>query len=112
MRSSCSSSRPTTSAGYYEFEVNPANATMELFLPARNAGGYPRFKNDTKIEMKTAVQLHGTLNHWQDKDQGWSVEGRIPWRDLAVHRRPAQRRRSVEVRPAGWTSPSASRARN
>lgn len=70
--------------GYYEFEVNPANADMELFLPARDAGGYPRFKNDTKIAMKTAVQLRGTLNHWQDEDQGWSVEGRIPWRDLAA----------------------------
>ena len=69
--------------GYYEFEVNPNNATMELFLPGRNAGGYPRFKEETSIAMKTAVQLRGTLNHWQDKDQGWSVEGRIPWRDLA-----------------------------
>src|SRR5665213_516344 len=69
--------------GYYEFEVNPANADMELFLPARNAGGYSRFKGQTKIAMKTAVQLRGTLNHWQDEDQGWSVEGRIPWRDLA-----------------------------
>lgn len=69
--------------GYYEFEVNAANADMELFLPMRNAGGYTRFKNTTSIEMKTAVQLRGTLNEWHDKDQGWSVEGRIRWRDFA-----------------------------
>ncbi|HWE04402.1 MAG TPA: PQQ-dependent sugar dehydrogenase [Tepidisphaeraceae bacterium] len=69
--------------GYYEFEVNANNAAMEMFLPARNGGGYPRFGKETKIDMKTAVTLHGTLNHWQDKDQGWAVEGRIPWRDFA-----------------------------
>ena len=33
--------------------------------------------------METAVALRGTLNHWQDVDEGWTVEGRIPWRDLA-----------------------------
>jgi hypothetical protein len=25
------------------------------------------------------VKLDGTLNHWEDKDKGWTVEGRIPW---------------------------------
>ncbi len=70
--------------GYYEFEMNPANATMELFLPRRDTGGYPRYKNTTHIKMETAVTLRGTLNHWQDTDEGWTVEGKIPWRDLAM----------------------------
>ncbi len=69
--------------GYYEFEVNPANATMELFIARRGSGGYDRYKKTTHIKMETAVALRGTLNHWQDTDQGWTVEGRIPWRDLA-----------------------------
>ncbi len=69
--------------GYYEFEVSPANAAMELFLPSRTSGGYERYKNLTHIEHKTAVALRGTLNHWQDTDKGWSVEGRIQWCDLA-----------------------------
>jgi len=69
--------------GYYEFEVSPANTTMELFIPARGSGGYDRYKKTTHIKMETAVALRGTLNHWQDVDEGWSVEGRIPWRDLA-----------------------------
>ena len=33
--------------GYYEFEVNAAGAMMEMFLPARDAGGYRRFKVTT-----------------------------------------------------------------
>ena len=70
--------------GYYEFEVNPLNTTMELFLPARNSGGYERYRHTTEIEHTTAVKIDGTLNHWQDTDRGWSVEGRIRWRDLAT----------------------------
>jgi hypothetical protein len=68
---------------YYEFEVNAANATLELAIPARGAGGYPRFKRTTRIEMKTAVTLDGSLNRWQDRDRGWTVEGRLRWRDFA-----------------------------
>lgn len=69
--------------GYYEFEVNPINATMELFLPSRDSGGWVKYKGQAQIAMKTAIQLHGTLNQRHDQDKGWSVEGRIPWRDLA-----------------------------
>ena len=69
--------------GYYEFEVNPLNATMELFLPSRDSGGWVKYKGQAQIAMKTAVQIHGTLNQRSDQDKGWSVEGRIPWRDLS-----------------------------
>jgi hypothetical protein len=63
---------------YYEFQVNALNTPLELFLPSRGAGGYLRF-SDTRLGMESAVQLRGTLNNWEDKDKGWSVEGRIPW---------------------------------
>lgn len=68
---------------YYEFEVSPANTTLELFFPSRDSGGYDRYKHTTHIELKTAVKLRGTLNNPKDRDDGWSVEGRIPWRDFA-----------------------------
>lgn len=68
---------------YYEFEVNAANATLELALPSRGAGGYPRFKRNLSMQVKTAVVLQGTLNQYRDDDQGWSVEGRFRWRDFA-----------------------------
>jgi len=64
---------------YYEFQVNPLNTQLELFLPSRGAGGYGRFGPLTKLGMETAVRLHGTLNDYRDKDKGWTVEGRIPW---------------------------------
>jgi hypothetical protein len=68
--------------GYYEFQVNALGTIMDMFLPRRGGGGYQRFKSDGDFHIDAKVQLRGTLNHWQDKDQGWSIEGRIPWRDF------------------------------
>jgi hypothetical protein len=68
--------------GYYELQVNAAGAVLDMFLPRRGAGGYRRFIKDGDFHVEAKVRLEGTLNHWQDKDTGWSVEGRIPWRDF------------------------------
>ncbi len=69
---------------YYEFQVNALNTPLELLLPSRGAGGYQRFAPLTKLGMESAVKLRGTLNKWDDKDTGWTVEGRIPWTGFAV----------------------------
>ena len=71
--------------GYYEFQVNPLNARLHTFLPSRGAGGLRRAKSsaaDGKFAMQTTVVRRGTLNDWRDNDTGWSVEGRIPWKDF------------------------------
>lgn len=68
--------------GYYEFQINAAGTTLDMFLPERGAGGYQRFKADGEFHWQTAVARRGTLNKWSDVDQGWSVEGRIPWTDM------------------------------
>ncbi len=64
---------------YFEFQVTPLNTQLELFLPSRGAGGYGRFAALTKLGMETAVRLRGTVNDYRDKDEGWTVEGRLPW---------------------------------
>jgi hypothetical protein len=70
---------------YYEFQVNALNTRMEMFLPSRGAGGYQRFAvKEPKLGMESAVVLRETLNQWQDKDEGWTVEGRIPWTAFAA----------------------------
>ncbi len=69
--------------GYYEFQVNAANTSMELYLPSRGSGGYGRWKNVFKMGLESKVALRGTLNDWKDRDEGWSVEGRIPWSGFA-----------------------------
>jgi glucose/arabinose dehydrogenase len=68
--------------GYYEFEFNPANAVLDMFLPQRIPDGYANYKGGHDFVIQTAVQRRGTLNRRDDRDQGWSVEGRIAWRSL------------------------------
>lgn len=68
--------------GYFEFQVNAANGQLDMFLPSRGAGGYNRHKSERLFHLESAVQVRGTLNNWADTDEGWSVEGRIPWRDF------------------------------
>ena len=68
---------------YYEFQVNAANTPLELYFPSRGAGGFRRFAPITHIGLQSAVVVKGTLNNWHDKDEGWVVEGRIPWTDFS-----------------------------
>lgn len=76
--------------GYYEFEVNAGNGKLDMFLPSRGAGGYSRHKSERDFHIESAVTVRGTINQWADKDRGWVVEGRIPWRDfLSTGGRPA-----------------------
>ena len=65
---------------YYEIHVNAANAVFDLFLPRR--GHVDRFKRQDEFHIESAVTLRGSLDAWADKDEGWSVEMRIPWADL------------------------------
>lgn len=66
---------------YYEFEVNALNTLWELILlrPYR-ADKRPKVLNNWNIpNIKTAVDIVGSLNDPSDRDSGWSVEWAIPW---------------------------------
>jgi glucose/arabinose dehydrogenase len=67
-------------AGYYEFQVTPNNTRFDLFLPRR--GHVRRFRRAREFHVESAVTVRGTLDRWDDRDQGWTVEMRIPWSDL------------------------------
>jgi uncharacterized repeat protein (TIGR03806 family) len=69
--------------GYYEFQVSAAGTVMDMFLPRRGAGGFRRFIKDGDFQIEAKTAHRGTLNKWNDEDQGWSVEGRIPWSGFA-----------------------------
>ncbi|MDX1928086.1 MAG: PQQ-dependent sugar dehydrogenase [Pirellulaceae bacterium] len=71
-----------TEPGYYEFQVNAAGTEMDLFLPDQKSGGYAALKSANTFQMKTAVVRRGTLDNRNDRDEGWSVEGCIPWVDF------------------------------
>jgi hypothetical protein len=70
---------------YYEFEMNALNTTWDLLLDKPYMdGGNPH--NEWEIPgMKTAVQVHGTINQPADIDTGWTVEIAFPWSVLSQH---------------------------
>jgi hypothetical protein len=67
----------TDKPAYYEFQVNAANTQFDCFIPRRGHVG--RFRRSHAFGMESAVKLRGTLDDWTDRDQGWSVELKIPW---------------------------------
>jgi uncharacterized repeat protein (TIGR03806 family) len=68
-------------APYYEFQVNAAGTTLDIFFPRKGAP-FEQAKSDGEFHWQTAVVRHGTLDNRTDRDEGWSVEGRIPWDDF------------------------------
>ena len=65
---------------YNELEVSPNNVIFDAYFPARRQG--MDLSWDSK--MQTAVKVRGTVNNSDDRDQGWSVEMKIPYSTLAV----------------------------
>ncbi len=68
--------------GYYEFQVNAAGTEMDMFLPDQKSGGFDALKSNNNFHWQTQVRRNGTLNQRDDRDNSWSVEGRIPWLDF------------------------------
>ena len=66
---------------YYEFEINPRATVLDIFLPRREKDPRPFFR-EFEFHVEVQVQVSGTLNQPADRDQGWVVEGRIPWSDF------------------------------
>ena len=67
---------------YAELEMNALNTTWDLLLtkPYRDFG---QAIHAWEIAgLKTAVQLHGTLNDPSDTDRGWTIEIAWPWSGL------------------------------
>jgi hypothetical protein len=68
--------------GYGEIEVNALNTVWDLYLnkPYR-IGGKANFEWNLN-DLKSAVQVHGTLNNPDDIDSHWAVEMAIPLKPL------------------------------
>jgi hypothetical protein len=68
---------------YYEFQANPRGVIFEMAFPRRepNSG---EFTTAPVLGSKAVAILKGTLNQPGDRDEGWSVEGRIPWSAFAA----------------------------
>jgi hypothetical protein len=68
---------------YYEFQANPRGAVFEAPFPKRGHDFDGDLAKAPILGSKAAVALKGTLDRPGDRDEGWSVEGRIPWSAFA-----------------------------
>ncbi len=67
---------------YYEFEMNAFNTVWDLLLVKPYRDGGPAVNAWDVRGLKTAVQVHGTINRPGDVDTGWTVEIAFPWEVL------------------------------
>ncbi|MBI4558912.1 MAG: carbohydrate-binding family 9-like protein [Candidatus Hydrogenedentes bacterium] len=62
---------------YYEFEIAPNNAVFDARMVNTGSGGFLRWAA-WDCGIRTATDVRGTPNHWQDRDQGYTIEIAIP----------------------------------
>lgn len=67
---------------YYEFQVNAAGTMLDIYFQ-RKGVPFDQAKIDGDFHWKAAVVRRGTLDNRTDRDEGWSVEGRMPWNDFS-----------------------------
>lgn len=76
---------------YYELEVNSLNTQWDLFLTKPYRNGAKVLDSWDIQNLRTAVNIKGSLNNPSDIDVGWSIEMAIPWQvitEAANHNRP------------------------
>ena len=65
---------------YYEFQFSPTNQVFDAYWSKR--GGKLNEATLWDSNLRSAVQIDGTLNQSKDKDHSWSVEVAIPLDDI------------------------------
>lgn len=68
---------------YYEIQVNPQNLVFDSFFddynkPRTEPDG-PFGHQDWSSKLESAVQVQGTLDNPKDKDEGYTMEIKLPW---------------------------------
>jgi hypothetical protein len=72
---------------YYEIQINPQNLVFDTQFDGYNApngnGRGPFGHEEWSAGLESAVKLRGTMDDDADKDEGYTVEARIPWASFA-----------------------------
>jgi hypothetical protein len=63
---------------YFEFQSNPKSVLFESAFLGRNRP-VESFSTAKPLGMSAVALVQGTLDKPGDADEGWTVEGRIPW---------------------------------
>ncbi len=77
--------KPKDQSYYWELYATPAEKKSTMFWPSRGHLGLPDSLEKYTSGLRVAAQCNGTLNNWQDKDTGWTVEMAMPIKDLEAY---------------------------
>jgi mono/diheme cytochrome c family protein len=66
--------------GYFGFQANPLGTRSSSFFPKRDLENLAKYKSRFPVELQ--VKRRGTVNNSEDRDQAWTLEGRIPWTEF------------------------------
>ena len=75
--------KPQGKSCYWELYVTPASRKTTMFFPSRGHFGLPSTVEYTS-DLRVAAKAQGTVNHWQDEDEGWTAEMAMPIDDLTA----------------------------
>jgi hypothetical protein len=71
--------KPTDQTWYWELHVTPAGFASTYWHVGRGRFGMRDPDGHVKPRFfRLAVRVHGTLNDWHDRDQGWTAEVAVP----------------------------------
>lgn len=75
--------RPPGKRHYWELYGTPNSKKTAFFFPSRGRGFLPSSSRDP-LDLKVAATVDGTLNEWQDRDNGWTLEMAVPLKGLTA----------------------------
>ena len=74
---------PDEHSWYWELYATPHGKQSSFFFPSSGRMLPSSFKNH--LHLQVASQIHGTLNNWNDRDEGWTAEMAIPVKEITAH---------------------------
>jgi len=76
--------KPAENTWYWELYVTPGRNKTAFWFPGSGRLGL-KSNDDYHMELLVGAQCQGTLNDWQDRDEGWTAEMAIPVKELTRH---------------------------
>jgi hypothetical protein len=76
--------KPESNTCYWELYATPHSRKTSFFFPGRGRLGLPSME-EYRCDLRVGAKVDGTLNRWQDRDNGWTAEMAVPIAALIEH---------------------------
>ncbi|MHB9137820.1 MAG: carbohydrate-binding family 9-like protein [Victivallaceae bacterium] len=77
--------KPAAESYYWEIYGSPNNKKTWFFFPSRGRIVFPACASYLPKDLQAAASVDGTLNNFNDKDKGFTIEMAIPVKELTAY---------------------------